>query len=58
MLAAAAGAAASWLAFALFVCATGLLVWRIQIEERALKGAPDYGAYQERVRWRLFPGLW
>jgi protein-S-isoprenylcysteine O-methyltransferase Ste14 len=30
---------------------------RIQAEERHLDG-PDYTAYSERVRWRLFPALW
>jgi protein-S-isoprenylcysteine O-methyltransferase Ste14 len=32
-------------------------VVRIRAEERVLD-SPDYGAYRDRVRWRLFPGLW
>jgi protein-S-isoprenylcysteine O-methyltransferase Ste14 len=31
---------------------------RIRAEERVLKANPAYAAYQERVRWRLLPGLY
>lgn len=30
---------------------------RINAEERHLE-SPEYAAYRDRVRWRLFPGLW
>jgi protein-S-isoprenylcysteine O-methyltransferase Ste14 len=37
----------------------GVLGVRIGIEERFLKRElPGYAAYTQRVRWRLFPGLW
>jgi protein-S-isoprenylcysteine O-methyltransferase Ste14 len=40
-----------------------LAVWTCQVfrllsEERLLSGDPDYGAYCERTRWRVLPGLW
>jgi protein-S-isoprenylcysteine O-methyltransferase Ste14 len=31
---------------------------RIRAEERVLMANPAYAAYQERVRWRLLPGLY
>lgn len=33
----------------------GLMVTRIHFEERHLSLAPEYRAYQDRVRWRLIP---
>jgi protein-S-isoprenylcysteine O-methyltransferase Ste14 len=33
-------------------------VWRIFAEERLLAVDGEYQAYQQRVRWRLVPGLW
>jgi alkanesulfonate monooxygenase SsuD/methylene tetrahydromethanopterin reductase-like flavin-dependent oxidoreductase (luciferase family) len=39
--------------------AIGLLVRRISREERVLReGLPGYESYQQRVRYRLVPGLW
>ena len=33
-------------------------VIRIRFEERLLSKDEDYVAYQEKVRWRLLPGVW
>lgn len=33
------------------------MVWRIQLEEALLHDDPEYRAYQERVQFRLWPGL-
>jgi protein-S-isoprenylcysteine O-methyltransferase Ste14 len=36
-----------------------LLAFRIVHEERVLReGLPGYAQYADRVRWRLFPGVW
>jgi hypothetical protein len=31
---------------------------RLIAEERLLSTDADYVAYQQRVRWRLLPGVW
>ena len=41
----------------LWVVAEGAQVVRILYEERVLSASPSYVAYQERVRWRLVPGI-
>jgi protein-S-isoprenylcysteine O-methyltransferase Ste14 len=43
---------------AVLVFATGCNIGRAVVEERVLAGSADYGAYRQRVRWRLVPGLW
>jgi protein-S-isoprenylcysteine O-methyltransferase Ste14 len=35
------------------------LIWRLVDEERLLaRSLPGYREYQERVRYRLVPGIW
>jgi protein-S-isoprenylcysteine O-methyltransferase Ste14 len=58
MVAAAALAGGSWPALGAAALAVGLLVVRIEVEERLLGGRPEYRAYARRVRSRLLPGLW
>jgi len=41
----------------IYGAAISLQVIRIKIEERHLDN-PSYAAYRDRVRWRLFPGIW
>ena len=38
--------------------AVGLLVVRVQLEERLLRLDPAYLSYQTQVPWRLVPGVW
>jgi protein-S-isoprenylcysteine O-methyltransferase Ste14 len=45
----------NWVAFAVLF---GGLITRIMAEERLLAADGEYRAYQQRVRWRLVPGLW
>jgi protein-S-isoprenylcysteine O-methyltransferase Ste14 len=40
------------------LAAVPLLMLRIRAEERELGAAVEYGAYAERVRHRLLPGIW
>lgn len=51
----------SWRNAAVLLLASGCNIGRVMAEERLLAAAADpagYGAYQQRVRWRLAPGLW
>lgn len=41
----------------LWIIAEGAQVVRILYEERVLSASPSYVAYQQRVRWRLVPGV-
>jgi protein-S-isoprenylcysteine O-methyltransferase Ste14 len=41
----------------LWIVAEGSQVVRILYEERVLSANPSYATYQQRVRWRLVPGL-
>jgi protein-S-isoprenylcysteine O-methyltransferase Ste14 len=41
----------------LYVGLNALQFFRIAREERVLKGALDYGSYQQRVRYKIIPGL-
>ncbi len=45
----------NWMAW---VVAAAVQVARILAEEKLLSADPEYQAYQQRVRWRLVPGLW
>ena len=46
-------------AFAVMLCYIPILVLRIRNEEKVLaEGLEGYRAYQERVRFRLVPGVW
>lgn len=45
----------SWHNLLLFTLLYGVQVYRIGLEERLLGADPQYRAYRERVRWRLFP---
>lgn len=40
------------------VLASGCNVGRALAEERLLARTPSYQAYQQKVRWRLIPGVW
>ena len=49
----------SWFGFLIFLVYPLLLVRRIRNEEEVLKeGLAGYGAYMEKVRWRLLPYIW
>lgn len=49
----------SWLALGASIVPLGALVGRIGLEEPLLRAhLVGYGAYAERVRYRLVPGLW
>jgi protein-S-isoprenylcysteine O-methyltransferase Ste14 len=49
----------SWLSIAPNAIAVALLLRRISKEERILREElPGYASYQQRVRYRLVPGLW
>jgi protein-S-isoprenylcysteine O-methyltransferase Ste14 len=37
---------------------SGCNIGRALVEERVLARSPAYRTYQEKVRWRLIPGLW
>lgn len=43
--------------FALWMLADGSQLARIHYEEQLLSRDPQYVRYRERVRWRLFPGV-
>jgi protein-S-isoprenylcysteine O-methyltransferase Ste14 len=43
--------------FVLVLLTIPFLIWRIVLEETLLRHDPEYVAYQERVRWRLVPGI-
>ncbi len=49
---------ASILNWVFWMVAAMLQVARIFAEEKLLSGDQEYRAYQQRVRWRLVPGLW
>jgi protein-S-isoprenylcysteine O-methyltransferase Ste14 len=51
------GYAAGW-NWAILAAVLAGQVWRIFAEERLLATDHAYRAYQQRVRWRLVPGLW
>ena len=34
------------------------IVLRIRAEEQVMASSGEYGAYREKVRWRLLPGVW
>lgn len=45
--------------FVILLCYIPLIVKRIRNEEEVLeKGLAGYGAYRQKVRWRLIPGIW
>ena len=47
------------ISLAIMLCYVPLIVRRIRNEEQVLeKGLEGYGAYMEKVRYRLIPGLW
>jgi protein-S-isoprenylcysteine O-methyltransferase Ste14 len=49
----------SWLSMLPSLLGVALIVRRISKEERVLREElPGYASYQERVRYRLVPGLW
>ena len=49
----------SWYGLLGMVAIAGAISWRATREEETLKRElPGYGAYMERVRWRLVPYLW
>lgn len=49
----------SWWALALLIIAIPVLVIRILDEEKLLeRDLPGYTEYEQKVRWRLVPGLW
>ncbi len=49
----------SWIAFAIGLVYSGLMVRRVLFEDRFLhENLPGYRAYAQRVRSRLVPGLW
>lgn len=49
----------SYVAESLFLPVCALFVIRLRAEEDFLRGAlPDYGAYLERIRYRLIPKIW
>jgi protein-S-isoprenylcysteine O-methyltransferase Ste14 len=42
-----------------FVFMALVIVWRLSDEEQMLvRELPGYATYQQRVRWRLLPGVW
>lgn len=49
------GSVVSWITW--FVCLV-LLGWRILAEEKLLCRDPAFVDLQQRVRWRLIPGIW
>ena len=52
-------ALSSWWGFAGFALMLPFLIWRLVDEERLLaRSLRDYREYQERVRYRLVPGIW
>lgn len=49
----------SWLALIPFVIMGALLILRTALEDKTLqKELPGYAEYVQRVRYRLFPGIW
>jgi protein-S-isoprenylcysteine O-methyltransferase Ste14 len=49
----------SWLAFALALVYSGLILRRVQFEDHFLhENLEGYEAYAQRVRYRLVPGAW
>lgn len=46
-----------WYNITIFAVITIFQIFRIVAEERVLVQTSDYASYQERVRWRLVPGL-
>ena len=49
----------SYLAVLCAVVPLGLMVGRLQLEEKVLRTQlPGYVGYMQRVRYRLFPGIW
>jgi protein-S-isoprenylcysteine O-methyltransferase Ste14 len=42
----------------ILVLVSGCNVGRALVEERVLARSPAYLAYEQKVRWRLIPGLW
>jgi protein-S-isoprenylcysteine O-methyltransferase Ste14 len=52
-------ALASWWGFVGFAIMLPFLIWRLIDEERLLeRDLPGYREYQDRVRYRLIPGIW
>ena len=47
----------SWRNVLIIVATLPFMVWRIDQEEAHLKADPEYRAYMERVRFRLWPGI-
>lgn len=49
----------SWLSFAVFLLYPAVIVARIKGEEQLLEaGLEGYKEYKQRVKFRLFPGIW
>lgn len=48
----------SWWNLAVYLCVWALLLARIGAEERILGEDPEYRAFQQRVRYRLLPGIY
>jgi protein-S-isoprenylcysteine O-methyltransferase Ste14 len=49
----------SWWGFVGLGVMLPFLIWRLLDEERLLaRELPGYREYQQRVRWRLVPGIW
>ena len=49
----------SWISFAIFLLYPAALILRIKNEEKVLlEGLEGYGEYMQRVKYRLFPGIW
>jgi protein-S-isoprenylcysteine O-methyltransferase Ste14 len=49
----------SWWPIGLIVLVVPVLLWRLLDEERILvRDLPGYREYQQRVRYRLIPGVW
>jgi protein-S-isoprenylcysteine O-methyltransferase Ste14 len=49
----------SWWGLLVVLAMLPALIWRILDEEKYLsENLPGYAAYRERVRYRIFPGLW
>jgi protein-S-isoprenylcysteine O-methyltransferase Ste14 len=49
---------ASWTNLGVLVLLYGVQWYRIEREESVLAQSPEYREYQQRVRWRLVPGLY
>jgi protein-S-isoprenylcysteine O-methyltransferase Ste14 len=47
----------SWRNILIIVATLPFMVWRIDQEESHLKAYPEYRAYMDRVRFRLWPGI-